>query len=148
MPHFQLLVSQHRFTSGLCQQGTKVEYFGFRKVYQYVESKVKTEKSSNGWIRCYGNQQNDFILSTCRITAEEAYIHALVKITKNSYTTDNQTNIASTMDQTYFGNYTTTFQVTTNQYEVSIERTIDLRREFISSLKGQMELLIKVKVCV
>jgi hypothetical protein len=52
------------------------------------------------------------------------------------------------MDLNYFGDYTTTFQHTTNQYDVSIERTIELRREFIVSLKGQMELLAKVKVCV
>lgn len=74
-------------------------------------------------------------------------MQALLKIPKNNNATDNQT-ATSTMDLNYFGDYTTTFQHTTNQYDVSIERTIELRREFIVSLKGQMELLAKVKVCV
>jgi hypothetical protein len=52
------------------------------------------------------------------------------------------------MDQNYFGDYTTTVQHTTHQYEVSIEKTIELRRQFIASLKGQMEELTKIKVCV
>ncbi|CEP17247.1 hypothetical protein [Parasitella parasitica] len=84
-----------------------------------------------------------FILSlNSRLRAEETYIQALAKITES---TVNTANNAPFEKKNYFGNYTTTFQQTTLQYEKSIEKTIELRREYISCLKGQIELLTKVK---
>ncbi|KAI9476413.1 MAG: hypothetical protein EXX96DRAFT_577119 [Benjaminiella poitrasii] len=102
-----------------------------------------------------------------RISAEEAYVIALLKITKhsnhNTTTTttiqDNSSNsnydnsyndnlgsiTENNSSNNYFGDYMTSFQKTTLQFEASIEKTIELRREFISSLRNQMDLLIKVK---
>ncbi|KAK4509765.1 uncharacterized protein ATC70_007067 [Mucor velutinosus] len=83
-----------------------------------------------------------------RLTAEDAYMQALIKITKTSYNPENPLNTANstpTEKHNYFGDYTTTFQQTTMQYENSIEKTIELRRDFIACLKSQIELLSKVK---
>ncbi|KAI7903408.1 uncharacterized protein BX663DRAFT_508491 [Cokeromyces recurvatus] len=94
-----------------------------------------------------------------RISAEETYLIALVKIVKlnnygttmsenNSSQNHNNLNVNSgpiTENSTTFENYFTTFQKATSQYETSIEKTIEIRRGFISCLKNQVELLTKVK---
>ncbi|KAI8643907.1 Rho GTPase activation protein [Parasitella parasitica] len=77
-----------------------------------------------------------------RLRAEEAYMQALVKITENSVNTANNLPLEK---KNYLGDYTTTFQQTTLQYEKSIEKTIELKRDYISCLKGQIDLLNKVK---
>ncbi|CAO0799417.1 unnamed protein product [Mucor circinelloides] len=83
-----------------------------------------------------------------RLTAEEAYMQALIKITKTNYSPENSVATATSTPlekHNYFGDYTTTFQQTTMQYENSIEKTIELRRDYIACLKSQIELLSKVK---
>lgn len=80
--------------------------------------------------------------------AEEAYVSALTKITRHN-TTENLASLNGSsilLDASYFGDYTTSFTQTASQYEISIEKTVDARREFISCLKTQIELLQKVKV--
>lgn len=91
------------------------------------------------------------IYSIRRLTAEEAYMQALIKITKTNYSPENSVATATSTPlekHNYFGDYTTTFQQTTMQYENSIEKTIELRRDYIACLKSQIELLSKVKVCL
>ncbi|KAG2213930.1 hypothetical protein INT47_001199 [Mucor saturninus] len=82
-----------------------------------------------------------------RLVAEEAYVAALTKITRHntidSAPTHNNNN--GSADTSYFGDYTTSFTQTASTYENSIEKTVDSRREFISCLKSQIELLQKVK---
>lgn len=78
-------------------------------------------------------------------------MQALIKITKANYNFENSMNATTNAPlekHNYFGDYTTTFQQTTLQYENSIEKTIELRRDYIACLKSQMELLNKVKVRV
>lgn len=75
----------------------------------------------------------------------------MVKITKHNGTANGlehttTPNSSTTTDNNYFGDYTTSFAQTTSRYETSIEKTIELRNDFISCLKSQIELLLKVKV--
>lgn len=77
-------------------------------------------------------------------------MQALIKITKSNYNPENPMNAANNTPMekhNYFGDYTTTFQQTTMQYENSIEKTIELRRDYIACLKSQIELLNRLKVC-
>jgi hypothetical protein len=119
----------------------------------------------------------DRFISTlkARISAEEAYVLALSKITKNNNTSYNNnssnysntsntsiinsnnsslstipihpttTNHSIATDNHYFGDYTTLFEKTTCHYEFSIEKKIQGRKEFLNCLKYQTELLVKVK---
>ncbi|KAI8074342.1 uncharacterized protein B0P05DRAFT_512943 [Gilbertella persicaria] len=88
-----------------------------------------------------------------RITAEETYVSALVKMTKSSSANnssasnvENAGNSTSTIEiHNYFSDHSATFQQTAMQYEISMEKTIEARREFIANLKNQVELLVKVK---
>ncbi|OBZ84182.1 Rho GTPase-activating protein 15 [Choanephora cucurbitarum] len=85
-----------------------------------------------------------------RITVEEAYVSALVKTTKSTHTNngtiENTGSSTNTIDiHNYFGDYATTSLQTSSQYEKTVERTIEVRREFIANVKSQVELLIKVK---
>ncbi|KAG1151006.1 hypothetical protein G6F38_001630 [Rhizopus arrhizus] len=115
----------------------------------------------------------DRFISTlkARISAEEAYVLALSKITKNNNTSYNNnsssnsntsntsiinsnnsslstipihpttTNHSIATDNHYFGDYTTLFEKTTYHYEFSIEKKIQGRKEFLNCLKYQTELL-------
>lgn len=84
-----------------------------------------------------------------RVQAEEVYVTALVKITKhNANGAENTTPTTSTIEQNYFGDYSTSYSQTTSRYESSMEKTIELRNTFISCLKSQIEILLKVKVSV
>ncbi|KAI8382980.1 Rho GTPase activation protein [Blakeslea trispora] len=91
-----------------------------------------------------------------RIIAEEAYVSALVKTTRSSNNNNNSNTNNGSIENTgnsvhsidihnYFGDYSTTFQQTASQYETSVEKTIEVRREFIANVKSQVELLIKAK---
>ena len=76
---------------------------------------------------------------------------ALVKTTKSTHTNngtiENTGSSTNTIDiHNYFGDYATTSLQTSSQYEKTVERTIEVRREFIANVKSQVELLIKVKV--
>lgn len=74
----------------------------------------------------------------------------MVKITKHSSASGLENTAtphsSTTSEHNYFGDYSTSFAQTTSRYETSIERTIESRADFISCLKSQIELLLKVKV--
>ncbi|CEG69519.1 hypothetical protein RMATCC62417_05580 [Rhizopus microsporus] len=96
-----------------------------------------------------------------RISAEEVYVLALAKIIKNNtnaITTtttttmnssnnnnSNNNNNAPPMSSSFFGDYTTLYQLSTSHYESSIEKKIEIRKEFINCLKYQTEILVKLK---
>ncbi|KAI9243653.1 Rho GTPase activation protein [Sporodiniella umbellata] len=99
-----------------------------------------------------------------RIVAEEAYTTALGKITKNSTaapsnvpTVNNSSNTSLTTTAThhsgsttpivpqYFGDCSSLFETATGNYEASIEKKLQARREFLRCLRQQTELLIKTK---
>ncbi|GAA5804389.1 hypothetical protein HPULCUR_009878 [Helicostylum pulchrum] len=77
-----------------------------------------------------------------RLLAEEAYVSALTKIVRhsNSETTMQPNSLAT---DNYFDDYN--FSQTTQHYEASIEKTVESRRELITCLKNQIEILLKVK---
>ncbi|GAA5810513.1 hypothetical protein MFLAVUS_003936 [Mucor flavus] len=78
-----------------------------------------------------------------RLLAEEAYVSALTKIVRHSNSeTTMQPNSLATTDN-YFDDYN--FSQTTQHYEASIEKTVESRRELITCLKNQIEILLKVK---
>lgn len=68
---------------------------------------------------------------------------ALTKIVRhsNSETTMQPNSLAT---DNYFDDYN--FSQTTQHYEASIEKTVESRRELITCLKNQIEILLKVKV--
>lgn len=69
---------------------------------------------------------------------------ALTKIVRHSNSeTTMQPNSLATTDN-YFDDYN--FSQTTQHYEASIEKTVESRRELITCLKNQIEILLKVKV--
>ncbi|CEG76024.1 hypothetical protein RMATCC62417_10983 [Rhizopus microsporus] len=91
-----------------------------------------------------------------RISAEEVYVLALAKIIKNNtnaITTttttttsmNNSNNNILSMTSSFFGDYTTLYQQSTSHYESSIEKKIEIRKEFINCLKYQTEILVKLK---
>lgn len=58
----------------------------------------------------------------------------------------NNNNNAPPMSSSFFGDYTTLYQLSTSHYESSIEKKIEIRKEFINCLKYQTEILVKLKV--
>lgn len=95
-----------------------------------------------------------------RIIAEEVYTTALGKITKNNNTIPNNNSNTSlttittqhsstttttvTNNTNYFGDFSL-FETATGHYELSVERKIQARKEFIHCLRQQTELLLKIK---
>ncbi|KAI8391109.1 uncharacterized protein BYT42DRAFT_542723 [Radiomyces spectabilis] len=78
-------------------------------------------------------------LLKARLTAEEAYVQSLQKITKS-------VTVPEPEPATYFGEINGTFQHAVFQYELSVQRIVDLKRDLIHSLKTQLNQVFEVKV--
>jgi hypothetical protein len=73
------------------------------------------------------------------MAAEELYIKSLSGISRLS-------SVAEPEACPYFGQEKSTFELATFQYELSLDKVINSRREFILAMKTQIDVLVMVRV--
>ncbi|KAI8339123.1 hypothetical protein BC941DRAFT_422145 [Chlamydoabsidia padenii] len=77
-------------------------------------------------------------LLKARLGAEEQYIKTLSGISRLS-------SVAEPEACPYFGQEKSTFELATFQYELSLDKVINSRREFIQAMKTQIDVLVMVR---
>ncbi|CAO3594060.1 unnamed protein product [Absidia cylindrospora] len=85
------------------------------------------------------NNLEQFIsLLKARVSAEELYIKSLSGISRLA-------TVSEPEACPYFGQEKSTFELATFQYELSLDKVINSRRDFIQSMKTQIDVLVMVR---
>ncbi|KAI8085113.1 uncharacterized protein BX664DRAFT_338547 [Halteromyces radiatus] len=77
-------------------------------------------------------------LLRARVNAEELYVKSLSQISRLS-------TISEPEACPYFGQEQSTYELATFQYEISLDKVINSRRDFIQAMKSQIDVLVIVK---
>lgn len=96
-------------------------------------------KQGNTNTSSFSFEHYSFLSYFTRMAAEELYIKSLSGISRLS-------SVAEPEACPYFGQEKSTFELATFQYELSLDKLITSRREFIQAMKTQIDVLVMVRV--